>query len=138
MIDETALEVLEAFLNIRLPDDYRDYLRTNEGSTPQPANFFIPGEGDDSIQYFFPLLSKNKTHALPYKLKLYANRIPPELLPIGCDPGGNLIALSLKGKYRGSVYFWDHEREAEDEQQPYYDNITYLDKSFSAFVASLR
>lgn len=138
MLDRSAVDVLEAFLGTKLPSDYGDYLLANNGGTPDATSFDIPGEGDDSIQYFFPLISKTKTDALPYKIKLYKERTPEEMLPIGCDPGGNLILLSLKGKDRGKVFFWDHDFEADDELQPYYENIKLLAPSFKDFLTNLK
>ena len=100
--------------------------------------FDVPGEGDTSVQYFFPLLSRNRTETLPYKLKVYGGRIPDELIPIGCDPAGNVIALAIKGKHRGAVFFWDHEAEADEEDQPYWGNLKQVAPDFPAFLASLR
>jgi hypothetical protein len=37
----------------------------------------------------------------------YLDRLPPGLLPVGTDPGGNLLLLGTKG--RPGVYGWDHE-----------------------------
>lgn len=138
MIDQSALEVFESFVGYKLPKEYAEFLKGNVGETPNPSAFEVPDEGDSSVQYFFPLLSKNKTETIAYKLKNYAGRVPEEMLPIGTDPGGNLILLAVTGPQRGKVFFWDHEQEADDEDQPYYDNIKLLADSFAAFQASLH
>lgn len=138
MIDHSALEVFETFVGCRLPKEYAEFLKANVGDTPIPSAFEVPGEGDTSVQYFFPLLSKRKTDTLTYKLKNYAGRVPEDMLPIGADPGGNLILLAVAGPKRGKVFFWDHEREGDDEEQPYYDNIKQLADSFADFLASLH
>ena len=138
VIDDSAIAVFESFLGLRLPEDYRKYLAQNTGERPAHSSFEVPGEGESSVQYFFPLLSKTRTETLPYKLKLYADRMPEDLLPIGADPGGNVIALAVKGKDRGGVFFWDHEQEADDEAQPYWGNLKALAPNFAAFIARLR
>ena len=138
MIDDSGVLVLEGFLGSRLPEDYRKFLMQNTGERPTKTSFDIPGEGESSVQYFFPLLSKTKTETIPYKSKLYAERMPEELLPIGADPGGNVISLAFKGKDRGGVFFWDHEQEADKEDQPYWGNLTLVATSFSTFMANLR
>lgn len=138
MVDQSALEVFESFAGYTLPREYAEYLKTNAGETPNPSAFEVPDEGDTSVQYFFPLVSKTKTDTLAYKLKNYTGRVPEEMLPIGADPGGNLILLRIKGPKRGAVFFWDHELEADDEEQPYYDNIKPLADSFPEFLASLH
>lgn len=138
MIDQSAVEVFESFVGYKLPKEYAEHLKKNVGETPNPSSFEVPGEGDTSVQYFFPLISKNKTDTIAYKLKNYAGRVPAEMLPIGTDPGGNLILLSVAGPKRGAVFFWDHELEADDEEQPYYDNIKQVADSFPGFLASLH
>jgi len=139
VIDRSAIEVFEAFLGIKIPNDYREYLENNNGGKPTAASFDIPGEGDDSIQEFFPLLSKTRADDLPYKIKLYAKRIPEEMLPIGRDPGGNLLLICLKRKERGKIFFWDHEHEADGEDaQPYYGNIKLLAPNFGDFLSKLK
>jgi hypothetical protein len=45
---------------------------------------------------------------------LFGNCVPPELIPIGSDPGGNVIFLGVKGKENGKVYFGNHEFEDDD------------------------
>jgi hypothetical protein len=43
----------------------------------------------------------------------YLDRLPEDFLPIGTDPGGNLLLLGAAG--RQGVYAWDHEhRELAD------------------------
>ena len=138
LIHQSAMELFEAFLDAKIPNDYRDYLLQKNGETPTANSFDIPGEGMSSIQYFFPLLSKTKTDALPYKLKLYSGRIPDETLPIGRDPAGNLILLGIKGKDRNKIFFGNHENEADDEPQPYYANMKILAQSFKVFLGNLK
>ncbi|MFD2299298.1 SMI1/KNR4 family protein [Paracidovorax citrulli] len=139
MLDESAIGVLEGFLGLKIPGDYRSFLLDGNGQWKGGKDFDVPEQGSTSLNYFFPLLSKNSTDNLPYKIKLYKGRVPEEMLPIGSDSGGNLLLLSLKGKDRGAIFFWDHEMEAEDEdQQPYYENIKVLSKNFNDFLKLLR
>ncbi len=37
------------------------------------------------------------------------------MLPIALAEGGNLVCLSVANDDFGSVHFWDHEAEAEEE-----------------------
>lgn len=139
MLDESAVAVLEGFLGLRIPGDYRVFLLTGNGAWGGGKYFDVPDQGGTSLSYFFPLVSKNLTDNLPYKLSLYRGRIPEEMLPIGSDSGGNLVLLSLKGKNRGAIFFWDREMEAEDEgEQPYYENIKILSRNFDNFLKLLK
>ncbi|MDA8451539.1 SMI1/KNR4 family protein [Acidovorax sp. NCPPB 3859] len=136
---ESAIAVLEGFLGLKIPGAYRIFLLNGNGAWSGGKDFDIPEQGATSLKYFFPLVSENVVESLPYKIKLYKGRIPEEMLPIGSDDGGNLLLISLKGKDRGAVFFWDHEMEAEDEsEQPYYDNIKILSKNFDGFLKFLK
>jgi hypothetical protein len=52
-------------------------------------------------------------------------------------PGGNLICLSLREEDRGTVWFWDHEQEAEEGDPPREDNLTMVAESFDEFASRL-
>ena len=138
MLDESAVSVLEGFLGLRIPGDYRVFLLNDNGEWGGGKDFNVPGQGSTSLSYFFPLVSKILADNLPYKIKLYKRRIPEEMLPIGSDTGGNLFLLSLKGKDRGAIFFWDHEMEADEDEQPYYENIKVLSRNFNDFLKLLK
>ena len=59
-------------------------------------------------------------------------------MPVGNDPGGNLILLAIKGAERGGVFFWNHDFECDDDDaSSYYDNVTKLATGFSEFLSGL-
>jgi hypothetical protein len=70
--------------------------------------------------------------------KTYAGRVPDGLLPIGTDPFGNVFCLGLGGAWRGKVWFWDHESEADEGEPPRVDNLSMVAASFTSFLAALR
>lgn len=135
MIDQSASQVLEMFLGVTLPEDFRKFILLNTFDKSGKA-FPSQSVGDLTVDYFFPLIGQ-KEDCIATKLKLYAGRVPDEMLPIARFSGGDLLLLTLKGKGRGEVSFWDHEMEADNENQPYYKNITNLSKSFSEFYSQL-
>lgn len=137
MLDDSAVIVFENFLDVKLPLDYREYLKNINETRPIANAFDIPNQGYNVVNRFFSLIAKNKNETLIYQLKQYKNRIPSEMLPIGNDPGGNLLLIALKGSSRGGVYFWDHNFEADGESQPFYKNIIALSPNFSTFLNSL-
>jgi hypothetical protein len=63
--------------------------------------------------------------------------VPAGFLPLAVDPGGNLICLVISGTNTGKVYFWDHEEEVEEGQQPGYSNVYLIANSFNEFLNSL-
>ena len=60
-------------------------------------------------------------------------RWPARFLSIAIDDCGNRFCLSLGEPDCGSVYFWDHEEEAEDDEEPTELNLYHLADSFGEF-----
>lgn len=57
------------------------------------------------------------------------------------DPFGNAICLRVNGDHWGSVYFWDHENEPDEDWDGSVEtagNVQLLANSFSEFVNGLR
>ncbi len=75
--------------------------------------------------------------SLRWHIETLRGRMPAELLPIGHDPGGNLICLAYRGEQRGTIYYWDHEMEAEEGEPATWDNLYPLAKSFTEFLNGL-
>jgi hypothetical protein len=134
---EEEIRALERWLGAVLPVDYRTFLAEVNGGRPKQRAFEGP-TGDGSVVHFFFTLDADGSHYRLYKeTKAYAARIPEKLLPIACDPFGNLVLLDLGAKSVGAVYFWEHEQENMDGD-PYWDNISFISPSFTAFVEGLQ
>ncbi len=69
--------------------------------------------------------------------QLFKDRIPPNLLPIGHDPGGNLVCISVGGNDHVTVYFWEHEFEVGECELPSYSNVYFVADNFHAFLETL-
>ena len=105
---ETRLSEFEAKLGHPLPGDYRAFLLEHNGGTPQPAAFAL-GCDVSEVHLLYGLHDGPEYAQLEWALRTYAGRVPPDLLPIGSDPGGNELCVCLAGGRRGRIYFWDHE-----------------------------
>jgi len=130
--DRTAarIEELEARWGVSLPADYRAFLlghnepqrRRDEVVTSNPdywgvANLFELGEGPAYLQ-------------LDEVLRLVGDVVPPMTVPVAADEGGNFFMLDCSPNgSRGSVAWWDHEREPGD------DSMDLVAPSFTAFRA---
>jgi hypothetical protein len=126
-----AIERLERQAGQPLPADYRAYLGQHDGGRLQDNNEALNevfGVGPDTPEWA----------SMWKKLDLYADRVPKWLLPVASDAFGNLFALSLRDQDKGSVWFWDHEREADEDEPPADDNIEYRSASWRAFLDSLQ
>ena len=133
-----ALKVFESFLGAKLPKEYFEHLLNYNGGYPQPDAFnFLDGGTASSVQEFYKLNSKDAYNDLIQNYKMFQDRIPTELIAVGCDPGGNQICLAINGQDFGKVLFWDHEFEADNGETPTYENIRLISKNFNSFLESL-
>lgn len=140
----TAQEIasIECRIGGRLPDDYRDFLATVNGGRPSPRCFEFecvgrPGE-DVVIQMFFTTARSGRSYAIDHECDVFSDRVPKGLLPIAGDCFGNIILLDVAAKSPGAVYFWDHEREDDEPDEPTWDNISFVAASFTDFVNLLH
>ena len=135
---EAALQQLENELGSRLPDDYRRFLAETNGGRPDPARFAMQtsnGANESVVDWFLTLEPQEDLYTVPEYRNMYADRVPQGLLPVACDPFGNLLLLDLGAKSQGCVYFWDHEQESMEE--PTWGNISTVAESFQNFYDSL-
>jgi hypothetical protein len=59
-------------------------------------------------------------------------------LPVADDAFGNLFAISLRNDDRGSVWFWNHELEADEGEPPTEENLKLMAPSWPVFLDSLE
>jgi hypothetical protein len=77
---------------------------------------------------------KKAGYYLLHAIRVYEDRMPQELIPIGEDAFGNCFCLAVAGPYEGAILFWEHEEEREP---PSYYNIEFIAKDFNSFLSSL-
>ncbi len=129
--------------NIILPKDYESFILKNNGGRLIKVNTFPMAESIiekyafEGIDCFLSFNEKTYYKSIDSYLKTYISRLPNDLFPIGYGPCGDLICLCIHGKNYGKVYFWDHEREAEEGREPTYDNVYLVANSFTDFINSL-
>lgn len=68
-------------------------------------------------------------------IDIYEDRLPRAFLPIGNDPGGNVICLGVSEPHYEAIYFWDHEEESEDPEDM--TNMYFLADNIYEFVDNL-
>lgn len=125
------LDQLEDEVGLHLPDEYRRYLLQQDGGRLE--------NNSQAIKSFFGLGADVPEHRSMWaKLETYHDRLPPWLLPVASDAFGNLLAISLRPGDLGSIWFWDHEREAPEGEPPTEDNIELKAPGLQAFLESLQ
>lgn len=147
------LEKIKQIKGSELPEDYKEFLLTNNGGEPSQdcdtfeiKNYSSNHEsGFDSVRMFYGICDENQSVMYTYdifnKMKIRYNRVPHELLPIANDSFGNEVCLCVKGKNYGKIFFWDHDNEAMAQSQsrkPWWNNIYEVARSFTEFTKSLH
>ena len=144
----SGAELAECEKNIdrAIPEPFRSFLLRHNGGKPTPGRFEWTSENGrvlgTYVDSFFgvPQQERQTCDSLIYCAETWVkrDRIPSDLFPIAADGGSNLVLLGAKGERKGKVYFWDHNREADDGEAPTYRNVHPLADSFEAFLAMLH
>jgi len=135
---EQDLDEFENLIKSPLPPDFRNFLLTQNGGTPDKSTITVNGN-DRVVQKIYALVNESKIYTLTHLISVYKNRVPAGMLPFGDDPAGNLYLIRLDpGEFYGKIYFWDHENEADTEEQPFYENIYFIANSFYEFLKKLQ
>jgi cell wall assembly regulator SMI1 len=128
---DDAIGRLERHIGRALPDAYRGYLRQQDGGRLS--------NNSECVKHIFGIDGAVPEWANMWKrLDTYADRVPRWLLPVASDEFGNLFAISLREEDRGSVWFWDHEEEADEGAPPSEDNLEYKAPDWPTFLAGLE
>ncbi len=130
-IKEKEIINFEQRNDIKLPNDYRNFLLENNGGVPETNEFDIPDINSGSgINEF---LSIDELESIKKSL---GERLLQNAWAIAYAEGGNYLCIVV-GEKEG-VYFWDHELEAEEGQPASWDNLFLVAENFDDFLASLR
>jgi len=131
-----AIARLEGELGLTLPAEYVEFLLDQNGGLPHD-NIFAVGDGNKSGVRFFGVETGHDYDDLGKTARTFRARLPSGFLPIGDDPGRNLIAIAASGPDAGSIWFWDHELEADEDEEPTRDNMVRMTATLSEFIAGL-
>lgn len=138
---EADLAAFEAKWDVKLPAQYRKFLRNYDGGYPDPTGFnFKSGKGGSALSCFFGV-KQNVDLSLDDALRTFKDRIPQRFFPVADDQGGNLICISLFGEDHGKIYFWNHELEADETQgftPETTNNLILVADSFDEFIEGLH
>lgn len=109
-----AIGAWEQVTGLVLPEDYRSFMLRYNGGSPYPNLFRHAwadedGQPAESESFLEPLYDWQ--HAESWTREL-GNRLPPQTLAIGADPGLIEIVLSLRQDDYGTIYSWVRNRGA--------------------------
>lgn len=144
---EADIKAFEAEIEASLPDDYKTFLQDVNGGRPERMCFSPQWQGQSyanrySLSTVSELFGLRDDEGLDLRdeCENFDERIPGQTIPIGRDPGGNLIILVLNKDHLGAVHFWamEHEVDFEIGEVPDFSNIAFLATSFSEFLNALE
>ena len=113
LVSETEVKAFEKRNGIRLPQNYRNFLLTQNGGMPSPSEFPLEGhrEGVMDIQVFYRLDDGIEVSQLQYNFDLHHERFDDvafaSLFPIGNDSFNDRICLDLSEERFGAAVFID-------------------------------
>lgn len=135
-LSEAEIEAAEKELGRQIPPAYRELLLHHNGGFPDRSEFEVDGK-PVSVKAFLGIGGPDDTLDIDYVLETFGDRMPTNLFPIARDPGGNLITIGTEGPQAGKVFFWDHEREADDGEPPTDQNLKLIAETFDDFLRKL-
>jgi hypothetical protein len=122
-----------------LPTDYRRFmLARNGGVLSESAH--LPGDVSGvSVRAFLTVDDSAGRGGYDFAdfLRSYEGRYPEGFLPVAVDASSNLILLDTGYEQPGSVWFWDHEGEADEDEPPRTDNIVKIANTFTELLDRL-
>jgi cell wall assembly regulator SMI1 len=124
------VERLEQRIGRRLPTSYRDYLLRQDGGWLE--------SNDAAVKTIFGVGNVKDSASMWRALETFDERVPAWLLPVARDEYGNLFAVSLRDEDLGSVWFWNHEEEADEDEPPVEENLELKAPDWPGFLSSLR
>lgn len=104
---EEELAGCEDALGLRLPADYRAFLRQNDGARPADNKFAIPNATSFGVNRFIPIGEVGAERRC-------IENLPATRVPVAWDNSGNYVCLET-GPGAG-VFFWDHEEPHIDRR----------------------
>lgn len=146
-VSRQVIGAVSADLGLPFPPIYVEFLLAHNGGMVQPLRslprrFPIQGCKRDThgLVHVFFNVGTGDVVDLAKEYETFRDRMPPGLLPIASDPGGNLICVACTGERGGQVFYWEQEFEAnEDEGEKVgWDNVYFIAESLEEFFRRLE
>lgn len=107
--DINNIEKFEQILEIKLPEDYMEYIKKYNGSRPGKKLFQCENGDEHMIKTFLSFNPEDIENIFKYYEALKM-QLPKGYFPIASDPGGNFIIYNREFK----LYYWNHENNKKE------------------------
>jgi hypothetical protein len=131
-----------------LPKNYQEFLTRHNGGRIKPDTFTIEPTSSTTeeiqtaslVDFLFGFFPDNIDVDLDSKFHYWKERVPTSTVPIGQDPGGNLILIGISSEVYGQIFYWDRNYEVDFENgvTPDFSNIGFIASDFIEFLKSLH
>ena len=141
---DALLQETETVWKVQLPDDYREFIKNENGLIPSKRYFHF-GNNEKVIDRFLCVLENSKNNPLGmYDIDVVMSQLDErlfahedilgfELIPIAALFGGDFVCLNyVEDPENPSMCIWYHEESYELEPA-----IEFLANSFTEFLAML-
>ena len=134
--DERALVNFENIIGVHLPKEYVDFLKKNNGGTPELNTIELQNEEIKSFSITsFLGLDLDDINNLHAQFLTYRQRIQKNNIPIANVEGGNIVCLNI---INGSVLLWDHDTELLNHSIIPYKSFLPIANSFDGFLTLIH
>lgn len=134
-VSAQKIAAVERRLGVKLPPDYKQFLRTVNGGIPSPSVFDVPGWDVVCLDFLYGIGPERDSCDLEYEQEDLEGQVPPGLITVGLEPGGSCLLLRVSEPGIRRVFFFDRSGFWVG---PGGQNIFPVADSFSAFLESLR
>ena len=137
-VSDEQVDEVEPAIGWRLPQDYLQVVRVNQGRKPQPDGFDL-ADGDSTVISCLLVFEEQHFQYFPGRMWLMNGGSshesgPSFIVPFAADVGESLICFDYcAGPENLTVVFWDHEANTEQPVQAIASSFTdLLDKLYEA------
>lgn len=138
ILTEIDIKRCEKAIGVNLPQEYKEFLLSNNGGCPDKSIFSIKdfvNNPEGKVQLFFSIRSPVASRNLDWNFEVFLGRVPKGMIPIARDDGGNLVCLSVEDGMEKGVFFWDHDEETEPAAL---SNVYWLANNFKDFFGMMN
>ncbi|MGH1263377.1 SMI1/KNR4 family protein [Bacillus cereus] len=131
-ITDNEIKKVEEYFNIKLPNDFIECVKENDGGYPQPKVFDISGQDESTFNDLLTLHMDDK-YSIVQRYENIKEWLVDLVYPFASDSFGNFLCFDYRNNPDSpTIVFWDHEEEDVEEA------IYPVCSTFTELLNSLR